>query len=85
VLRLMTSSYLVDACTGRLTGFLPLRILTPVLVDDVGPLEHQAAGSDKLPFEVDSGPPVPCRKCDDQILMNGRQRSPSRSMSARMP
>ena len=88
VLRLITSSYLVDACTGRSAGFSPFEDAidvagrTPVLVDYVRPIGDQAAAGDEVPFEVDSGQLVPGRKRDDQIAMKHRQRAPCHDQTA---
>ncbi len=53
VLRLITSSYLVGAYTGRSTGFSPLRNAVdiaggaPGLVNHIGPIGDQAATGDE--------------------------------------
>ena len=81
VLRLMTSSYLVGACTGRSAGFSPLRMRvyvagrSPVLVDKIGPIGDQAASSDVVALGVNRWQLVPGRERDDQIAMNRRQRT----------
>ena len=61
VLRLMTSSYLVGACTGRSAGFLALEDAinvyggAPVLVDPIRPIGDQAAIGDEVTVDVDRG------------------------------
>ena len=81
VLRLITSSYLVGACTGRSAGLLALEDAidvagrAPVLVDEIRPIGDQAAAGDEEAVEVDRGQFVPGRQRDDQIAMNHRQRA----------
>src|SRR4029077_17695089 len=43
------------------------------LIELIGPIGHQAAGSNEGAFEVDSGQPVLRGKLDDQVEMNERQ------------
>jgi hypothetical protein len=64
VLRLITSSYLVGACTGRSAGFSPLR-----MVDRIRPVGDQAAVGDEVVREVDRWELVPCQR-DDQRAMD---------------
>ena len=84
VLRLITSSYLVGACTGRSAGFSPFRI---------GRHSRPRAGigrPDRAPRKsgrrrrrnsgrVDRGQFVPGRQRDDQIAMTCVTRPPSQS------
>ena len=57
VFRLITSSYLVGACTGEVAGLFPLEDAVdisrraPVGLDDVGRVGNQAAGVDVGAFE----------------------------------
>ena len=75
VLRLITSSYLVGACTGRSAGFSPLEDAidvagrAAVLVEVVEAVGHQAAAHDVAAIGVDRRQTVPRRKCDDQLPM----------------
>ena len=46
----------------------------PVLVDEIRPIGHQAAGGDEQAVGVDSGQSVPGGERDDQIAVNLRQR-----------
>ena len=81
VLRLITSSYLVGACTGKSAGFCALEDAvdvasrTPKLVEEIRPIRNQSAGGDIIAFLVDRGQLVLGGKSDDQITMDRRQRA----------
>src|SRR5262245_6064209 len=79
VLRLMTSSYLLGACTGKSAGFSPFRMRSidiagrsSELVDEIRSMRDQAASGGEEAFVVDRGQLVPRREGDDQIAMNLR-------------
>src|SRR5207245_7064447 len=70
-LRLITSSYLVGACTGRSAGFTledANNILgrALILVDVIRLIGNQAASGNEEALEVHSRKLVACRKHDDQ-------------------
>ncbi len=48
---------------------------SPVQIDQVGPIGHQAAGRDEEAIRIDRGQLVPRRERDDQIAMNRRDRA----------
>src|SRR5262249_3633401 len=79
VLRLITSSYLVGACTGRSAGLAPLRDAIDVTrrasewIDRVGAVRDQATADDVAAMPVDGGQSMPIRQRDNEVAMNERQ------------
>jgi hypothetical protein len=73
VLRLITSSYLVGACTGRSAGLLTFEDAVdvagrpPVWIDRIRPVGDQAAFYGVKAERVDRGQPMSCRKRYDQL------------------
>src|SRR5262249_62282750 len=85
VLRLITSWYLVGACTGRSAGFLASEDAIDVassaaeLVDQIRPVGDQAAGGDVVTFEVDCRQLVAGRKRGEENAGKRKKRPPSPS------
>src|SRR5215472_9115413 len=79
VLRLITSSYLVGACTGMSAGFLALENAVDVaggateLVNHIRAIGDQAAVDDEVAEVVNGGQFVAGRQRNDQITMKQRQ------------
>ena len=73
VLRLITNSYLVGACTGRVGRFFALEDAIDVLgraselVNEIGPIGDQAAGGDEVALVVDRGQFMLSRERGDQV------------------
>src|SRR5262245_35160732 len=71
VLRLIPSSYLVGACTGRLAGFSPLEDAIDILgrlsklLKLVGPVKDQSAPGGEEAEWVDGGQPMARSEFDD--------------------
>src|SRR5262249_51862083 len=76
VLRLITSSYLVGACTGRSAGFAPLRrrsIYSAALVYwsiTSNPIGHQTTTRRKVTILIDRRHSVACCQLDSQLPMS---------------
>jgi hypothetical protein len=68
VLRLMTSSNLIGACTGRSPGLAPRRLSHRL--GGVGSIRNQAAGRCKETERINRRQAVLCRYCDDQLAIN---------------
>src|SRR5262249_52375317 len=83
VFRLIASSYLVGACTGRSAGFSPLRMRSTELAarrywsTRSGSIRDQAAFSDEAPIQIDRRQFVASCKRDDQTSVYKCQRTPS--------
>src|SRR5262245_7926135 len=81
VLRLITNSYFVGACTGRSAGFLALQDAVdvagsaPILVDHFRPVSDQAALGGHIAEGIDRGQLVPSCQRDDQLAMNRLRRA----------
>src|SRR6516225_7641772 len=77
VLRLITSSYLVGACTGRSAGFSPLNAIdiaggAAELVHIIRTVGNEAAGGDHVTKWIDRRQFVPSRERNDQVTSNHR-------------
>src|SRR5262249_32080104 len=78
VWRLITSTYLFGACTGKSPGFSPLKMRSTYsaawrcLFDHISAVGDEASGST---IPIDRGQFVPGRQCGDQIAVNKGSRS----------
>src|SRR5207244_598097 len=72
VLRFRIVSYLVGACTGRLSGLedaVDIECRVPKQVDLIGPVGHETAGCDPESGRVNRRQPVPGSEGNDKIAM----------------
>ena len=87
VLRLIASSYLVGACTGRFGGLIALEDAvniarrTTVCVGRVRAVGHQAATGHNAAEGIDRGQTVPGRQRHDQFAMKVSMSRPTRRPS----
>jgi len=76
VLRLITSSYLVGACTGKSAGFSPsedtidVSRRTPVLIEEIRTIGDQATGGDEVAFIIDRRKFVPRRHRNNWVAID---------------